>query len=89
MVCNVITNPFWVVRTRMQAESFRNTCHIHFDKTYQGMFQSMKFIAQSEGMGALWSGLAASMLGISHALIYFPLYENLKLKLKQQFEPDS
>ena len=26
ITCNIITNPFWVVRTRMQAEIFRSMC---------------------------------------------------------------
>lgn len=30
-------------------------------------------------MRALFSGLTASILGISHALIYFPLYEKSKI----------
>ena len=35
------------------------------------------------------SGLTASILGISHALIYFPLYEHWKMFFKKRFEPDS
>jgi hypothetical protein len=35
------------------------------------------------------SGLTASILGISHALIYFPLYEHWKMFFKKTFEPDS
>jgi hypothetical protein len=32
ITCNVLTNPFWVVRTRMQAEIFRSSCEIHYEK---------------------------------------------------------
>jgi hypothetical protein len=35
------------------------------------------------------SGLTASILGISHALIYFPLYEHWKMFFKRKFEPNS
>ncbi len=42
-----------------------------------------------EGGRALMSGLTASILGISHALIYFPLYEHWKMFFKKTFEPDS
>lgn len=35
------------------------------------------------------SGLTASILGISHALIYFPLYEHWKMYFKKTFEPNS
>lgn len=42
-----------------------------------------------EGGRALMSGLTASILGISHALIYFPLYEHWKMYFKKTFEPNS
>lgn len=42
-----------------------------------------------EGTRALFAGLTASILGISHALIYFPLYEKTKLYFKRRFEPDA
>lgn len=42
-----------------------------------------------EGGRVLMSGLTASILGISHALIYFPLYEHSKMFFKKTFEPDS
>jgi hypothetical protein len=35
----------------------------------------------------LFAGLTASILGISHALIYFPLYEKSKLFFRKHFEP--
>lgn len=41
LFCNVVTNPFWVVRTRMQAEIFRSNCEHHYKRTYKGIFHSM------------------------------------------------
>ena len=35
------------------------------------------------------SGLTASILGISHALIYFPLYEHWKMYFKNKYEPNE
>jgi solute carrier family 25 folate transporter 32 len=35
------------------------------------------------------SGLTASILGISHALIYFPLYEHWKMYFKSKYEPEK
>lgn len=44
LFCNIVTNPFWVVRTRMQAEIFRNKTHEHYNNTYKTIFYSMKKI---------------------------------------------
>ena len=41
LFCNVVTNPFWVVRTRMQAETFRNQTEIHYNRTYLNIIHSM------------------------------------------------
>lgn len=80
LTCNVITNPFWLVRTRMQAEIFRSNCELHYERTYPtNMFRAMIMIAQNEGVMALYQGLAASAIGVLHPLIYFPLYEKSKI----------
>ena len=47
------------------------------------MLSSMNQIVQKEGVGALFNGLGASMLGLTHVLIYFPLYETTKRKLRE------
>jgi solute carrier family 25 folate transporter 32 len=43
-------------------------------------------VAHNEGVRALFSGLTASILGISHALIYFPLYEKMKVYFHTNWE---
>lgn len=86
--CNVITNPFWVVRTRMQAEIFRTLC----DKTYvtkypMNIFKALSRIYHNEGFAVLYQGLSASMVGVLHPIIYFPLYEKSKIYCMEHFEP--
>ena len=88
LFCNIVTNPFWVVRTRMQAETFRCAHQEHYERMYRGIFHSILKIGREEGVRALFSGLTASILGISHALIYFPLYEHWKMYFKRRFEPE-
>lgn len=88
ITCNIITNPFWVVRTRMQAEIFRTMC----DKTYQtkypnNIFRALHRIAKNEGVRVLYQGLSASMVGVLHPIIYFPLYEKSKIYCMEHFEP--
>ena len=40
--CNVVTNPFWVVRTRMQAEIFRSPTQLHYESTYLSIIHSLQ-----------------------------------------------
>jgi solute carrier family 25 (mitochondrial folate transporter), member 32 len=87
MVCNIITNPFWVVRTRMQAEVFRSLSEDHYSSKYPtNMFKAMVRIQQNEGAMALYSGLSASFLGLMHPLLYFPLYEKSKIYFMENYE---
>ena len=78
-VCNFVTNPFWLVRTRMMSEIFRSSSESHYDKQYKGVLQAMRKIAAEEGVLALYTGFAASMLGLSHVVVYFCCYEKMKL----------
>ena len=88
--CSVITNPLWLVRTRMQVEIFRNDCDNHYKKKYgQGalsMLKIIKDISSTEGVLALWKGLPPTLLGIIHPLVFFPMYEKLKIYFQQNFE---
>lgn len=89
MTCNVITNPFWMVRTRMQAEIFRSSCEENYKQRYPtNMFRAMLQIAQEEGVIALYQGLSASVIGVLHPLIYFPLYEKSKLYFQKNWSKD-
>lgn len=69
VVGDVITNPFWVTRTRIQ------TLILHPEMKVSSMstFQMMRNIYQQEGFTALYKGLGASFLGLSHVAIQFPL----------------
>ena len=85
--CNVITNPFWVVRTRMQAEVFRSLCDKNYTCKYPlNVFKALIRIRQTEGITALYRGLSASLVGVLHPLIYFPLYEKSKIYCMKHFE---
>lgn len=84
--CNVVTNPFWLVKTRIQSEVYRieniSSHQEHHSRQYRSIFQSIWTIAWNEGPLALFNGLTASMMGISHVLIYFPLYERMKHEVR-------
>lgn len=86
VLCNVITNPLWLVRVRMQSEVFRGTSHQMYKKKYGNVFKAIYRIYQREGFFALYTGLAASMMGISHVAIYFPMYEQFKTYFKTNYD---
>jgi len=79
MICNTVTNPFWVIRTRIQSQ------HLHQDTVpkYTGLFSGLRRLCKEEGAKALFKGLGASYFGLSHAVILYPLYEYLKGTIKE------
>jgi solute carrier family 25 folate transporter 32 len=86
IACNVITNPMWMVRTRMQAEIFVSKSNEHYQLKYKhgplSMLRVMKEISKKEGLLALYRGAPASMIGVLHPLVFFPSYEKLKIYFK-------
>ncbi|GBG27663.1 Mitochondrial substrate carrier family protein W [Hondaea fermentalgiana] len=75
-ITNLCTNPFWVVRTRLQVQE-----HVTCEPEYKGTFHAFRKIYRVEGFQAFYKGLSASMLGLSHVGVQFPLYEHLKTVL--------
>jgi solute carrier family 25 folate transporter 32 len=70
---NIVVNPFWVVKTRIQSQIF-NT----IDERNQSIFDIFRKLYVKEGLSSYYKGLNASLLGLSHVAIQFPLYEHLK-----------
>ena len=100
LLTDIITNPLWVIRTRLATQRLHVT-DTPADATaassaavpkasprYLSMRHAFVTICSEEGVMALFSGLSASILGLSHIMIQFPLYERIKTELaaKQQRE---
>eukprot|EP00475_Leptophrys_vorax_P020571 TRINITY_DN2816_c0_g1_i1.p1 TRINITY_DN2816_c0_g1~~TRINITY_DN2816_c0_g1_i1.p1 ORF type:complete len:272 (-),score=79.17 TRINITY_DN2816_c0_g1_i1:137-952(-) len=66
-VANVVTNPAWVIKTKMSTQP----------EVYPTMLTSAKKIYKS-GPRVFMSGVGASILGVSHVAVQFPVYEYLK-----------
>ncbi|KAI9352652.1 mitochondrial carrier domain-containing protein [Obelidium mucronatum] len=81
VACTVAVSPLWVVRTRLMAQSTIPGEPHSFHYTSTG--QAFSTIIKSEGWSALYKGLGPSLLGVSHSLIMFPLYERLKVVIKE------
>ncbi len=70
---NLVTNPLWVVKTRLVTQAHG----------YSGVGHGLGRLLREEGVRGLYRGLAASMLGLGHVAVQFPLYEELKDRLAQ------
>ena len=73
----VITNPIWVVKTRMLTTSATQS------GAYPGMFSGLSSIYRTEGTRGFFHGLSPTLVGVSHGSLYFLAYEKLKLWRRQ------
>jgi solute carrier family 25 folate transporter 32 len=71
---NLVTNPLWVVRTRLMTQ------HVLYDqqRIYSGTIDAFRSIMRNEGIGGFYKGAIASVIGVLHVAVQFPLYEWLK-----------
>ncbi|UJR31060.1 hypothetical protein I4U23_018570 [Adineta vaga] len=69
-----ITNPIWVIKTRMclQYPDYKKNIH------YENMFDSIRKIYRLEGMKAFYKGLLPGIFGTIHGTIQFVSYEQMK-----------
>lgn len=78
-ICDTLTNPLWVVRTRIQAQ------HLHRGTVpkYTGMIDGLTQMYKQEGIKSFYKGLFTSYVGLSHAAILYPSYEAFKTRLRE------
>ncbi|PKK80059.1 mitochondrial carrier protein RIM2 [Rhizophagus irregularis] len=81
---STLTNPIWLVKTRMQLQSSSNTGSSQVSIKYKNSFDCVKKIIQEEGVRALYKGLSASYLGITESTIQWVTYEYFKLSLAEK-----
>lgn len=80
---NIATNPLWLARTRIMSQQ------LHVSTRYIHMGQTIRLIAREEGIAALYQGLSASLMGVIHVMVQFPLYEYLKSQCQTGSGPPS
>ncbi|CAM9770642.1 unnamed protein product, partial [Heterosigma akashiwo] len=76
---NTITNPIWVVKTRLQLQADGSKGQLAF----KGWRDAADWIARNEGLEGFYRGLSASYWGVAEACIQFTTYEFIKKRLKE------
>lgn len=72
-VSSCLTNPIWLVKTRLQLDRSRAG----------GVASVIKNIYSEQGIRGFWKGVTASWWGISETIIHFVIYEFLKKSLAE------
>lgn len=72
---STLTNPIWLVKTRMQLQSSSN-------RLYHSSWHCLKTIVKQEGLRSLYKGLGASYLGVVESTMQWVIYEHLKGRLQ-------
>ena len=86
-LADCISNPLWVIRTRLQTEYLHNSIATNINSSPQSAtsaFSVARNIYTQEGVRAFYKGLTASFLGLPHVAIQFPLYEHFKAKAMEK-----
>lgn len=77
VVGNTITNPIWMIRTRMQLQANTDMGQV----VYHNYYDVVRNIYQQEGISGFYRGLQASYWGCTEGAVQFIIYEQLKTKL--------
>jgi solute carrier family 25 (mitochondrial folate transporter), member 32 len=96
-VADIICNPMFVVRTRLQTEAIHSQ-HMqqqHASPRRDGgivaprnhhstIQQTIQLLYTEGGIRIFWRGMSANLLGLSHVAVQFPVYEVVKERLQQR-----
>jgi solute carrier family 25 folate transporter 32 len=72
-ITSVLTNPIWVIKTRMLSTGSRAP------GAYSSFTYGAKQIYNAEGIPGFYRGLVPALFGVSHGGLQFMAYEQLKL----------
>lgn len=75
-ITTLLTNPVWLVKTRLQLQ-----LDAAGPGAYRGAFDAVRSILREEGPAGLYRGLAPALLLVSHGMVQFAAYEELKVAL--------
>jgi solute carrier family 25 folate transporter 32 len=78
IVMALVTNPVWVVKTRMQLQLMNPK-----GKFYRGFIDGVRSTYREEGVKGLYRGIGPAVLLVSHGALQFMAYEELKRWARQ------
>ncbi|KAL7572509.1 hypothetical protein ACA910_000333 [Epithemia clementina (nom. ined.)] len=81
-VSDVICNPMFVVRTRLQTDALHALAGNGIRIRPKTVSETIRSLYQEGGMLVFWRGMTANIIGLTHVGIQFPVYEALKKKLR-------
>ena len=74
----LLTNPIWLMKTRMQLQMKKSADSFGLKKPYNGMIDAARTIVKEEGFWALYKGTVPALALTSHGGVQFVAYEFLK-----------
>lgn len=74
----ILTNPVWVVKTRLCLQYAEEQHSFEKSNRYNGMLDALKKIYNAEGIRGLYRGFVPGMLGVTHGALQFMTYEEMK-----------
>lgn len=77
VISSTITNPIWVVKTRLMLQMDNGKSLLN-NTYYNSTFDAFQKMYKFEGLKVFYQGLLPSYFGLAHVAIQFPLYENFK-----------
>jgi len=80
-ISDIICNPMFVVRTRLQTEALHNVVE-HKVQHRSSILQTVQSLYREGGPKVFWRGMTANLFGLSHVAVQFPVYEQLKKFLR-------
>lgn len=75
--CSILlTNPLWVIKTRLVSQTSTPTKNT--PREYKSAMDVAWKMYCREGVTSFYAGLTPALLGVTHLVVQFPLYEQLK-----------
>lgn len=74
----LVTNPIWLIKTRMQLQMKKSSDTHTVKKPYAGVIDAVRTIVREEGVLALYKGTVPALALTSHGGVQFVVYEFLK-----------